>query len=191
MIVNTNHPEPQRQTVPASGHGPFPPAPFQSSDLRLRTSDLAPRTSALPRLHPHRAADGHRHHGDLAAIALPSIRGMKPNAKVAGTRAVARRRGPRPPARPQPAHHRLYGLPVHQLLDRLRNMALRRGPSTDKAAATNLLDKQLVGYAYVSLRSVGDQPGVHIPRYLSSWKTLPQGAFIPAGKIHCPARHSR
>ncbi len=48
----------------------------------------------------------------------------------------------------------------------------------------SLADKQLTGYAYVTLRSVGDQPGVHNPRYLDgSWKTLPKGSYIPPAKF--------
>ena len=49
--------------------------------------------------------------------------------------------------------------------------------------ANGLLDKQLLGYAFVCLRSVGDQPGAPHPRYLSSWRTLPQGAYIPLEKF--------
>jgi prepilin-type N-terminal cleavage/methylation domain-containing protein len=115
--------------------------------------------------------------GILAAIALPTIRGMKPNAKVAATR---------------------------QLLDavgRARQLALSQrttvymvflstnffnGVNVTSGAGTNLqplLDKQLTGYAFVSLRSVGDQPGAHTPRYLSPWRTLPQGAYIPLDKF--------
>jgi hypothetical protein len=49
-----------------------------------------------------------------------------------------------------------------------------------------LLDKQMTGYNFVSLRSIGDQPGQHTVRYWSSWKTLPNGAFIPIQKFASP-----
>ena len=52
-----------------------------------------------------------------------------------------------------------------------------------------LLDKQLTGYNFVSLRSIGDQPGQHTPHYLSSWKTLPEGAFIPPQKFAVPTAY--
>ncbi len=113
--------------------------------------------------------------GILAALALPTIRGMKPNAKVVATR---------------------------QLLDavgRARQLALsQRTPvymvflstnffgglgGADLAKVQPLLDKQLIGYAYVTLRSVGDQPGAQTPHYLSAWKTLPEGAFISPFKF--------
>jgi hypothetical protein len=34
------------------------------------------------------------------------------------------------------------------------------------------------------LRSLGDQPGAPTPRYLSSWRTLPEGTFIPLFKFN-------
>ena len=46
-----------------------------------------------------------------------------------------------------------------------------------------LYGKQLNSYAFVTLRSVGEQPGQSSPRYLASWKTLPEGAIIPAWKF--------
>jgi prepilin-type N-terminal cleavage/methylation domain-containing protein len=52
------------------------------------------------------------------------------------------------------------------------------------SATTNLLDKQFTGYNFLSLRSVGDQPGRSSIRYLSEWKSLPDGAFIAANKFN-------
>ncbi len=51
-------------------------------------------------------------------------------------------------------------------------------------ATTNLLDKQFTGYNFISLRSVGDQPGQGTPRYLAEWKSLPDGAFIATNKFN-------
>ena len=56
--------------------------------------------------------------------------------------------------------------------------------SSSKVAGTNLLDKQFSGYTFVSLRSVGDQPGQGVPRYLAEWKSLPDGAFIATNKFN-------
>ena len=55
---------------------------------------------------------------------------------------------------------------------------------TDTTNANALIEKQMTGYAYLSLRSVGDQPGRSYPRYLSSWRTLPGGAFISEAKFN-------
>ena len=49
--------------------------------------------------------------------------------------------------------------------------------------ATNLCDKQLTGYTFVSLRSAGDQPGRVTARYLAPWQNLPAGTFIAAQKF--------
>jgi prepilin-type N-terminal cleavage/methylation domain-containing protein len=43
---------------------------------------------------------------------------------------------------------------------------------------TNLMAHQYSAYAFVTLSSVGDQPGAHYARYISDWKTLPSGVFI-------------
>ncbi len=45
-------------------------------------------------------------------------------------------------------------------------------------AVTNLANKQLTGYTFVSFRSVGDQPGQGRLNYLAPWQTLPDGTFI-------------
>lgn len=59
--------------------------------------------------------------------------------------------------------------------------------SAEKTAATNLCDKQLTGYTFVSLRSVGDQPGRGVPQYLAPWQNLPDGEFIAQQKFTLPA----
>jgi len=53
-------------------------------------------------------------------------------------------------------------------------------------AATNLVDKQLTGYNFISYGKVGDQPGQHAWRYLDDWKALPDGTFIAAPKFQSP-----
>jgi hypothetical protein len=59
-------------------------------------------------------------------------------------------------------------------------------PTAEKLKAAKLFDKQLTGYTFVTLRSVGEQPGQQSPRYLSSWRVLPEGAIIPAFKFNPP-----
>jgi type II secretory pathway pseudopilin PulG len=51
------------------------------------------------------------------------------------------------------------------------------------AAVTNLCDKQLSGYTFVSLRSVGDQPGRGSTNYLAKWQNLSSGNFIAQWKF--------
>ncbi|HLH55956.1 MAG TPA: prepilin-type N-terminal cleavage/methylation domain-containing protein [Verrucomicrobiae bacterium] len=56
---------------------------------------------------------------------------------------------------------------------------------SDFLQASNLLDKQTIGYNFVSLHSMGDQPGRPSVHYLSSWKSLPEGGFIyPLKFVH-------
>ena len=45
------------------------------------------------------------------------------------------------------------------------------------------MNKQMIGYNFASLRTLGDQPGARTPRYFSSWQTLPEGAYIPLNKF--------
>ena len=55
--------------------------------------------------------------------------------------------------------------------------------AAQQTAVTNLCDKQLTGYTFVSLRSVGDQPGRVTPHYLAPWQNLPDYTFIPPAKF--------
>ena len=50
--------------------------------------------------------------------------------------------------------------------------------------AQKLYEKQLSAYTFVTLRSVGDQPGKSTVHYLTTWRSLPEGALIPAFKFN-------
>jgi len=63
---------------------------------------------------------------------------------------------------------------------------LRNTPEFRKVA--KLFDKQGIGYNFVSLRSMGDQPGRPTVHYLDSWRSLPDGAFIYPGKFLLPSQ---
>ena len=53
----------------------------------------------------------------------------------------------------------------------------------ERTGVTNLVDRQLSGYAFLSYGRVGDQPGQHAWHYLSSWQSLPDGNFIALAKF--------
>jgi prepilin-type N-terminal cleavage/methylation domain-containing protein len=53
-----------------------------------------------------------------------------------------------------------------------------RLPASEQKKTDRLLDKQWIGYTFVSLHSLGDQPGRSSVRYLSPWRSLPEGTFI-------------
>jgi prepilin-type N-terminal cleavage/methylation domain-containing protein len=59
------------------------------------------------------------------------------------------------------------------------DQASTKWTNLDWRKATNVMDKQMIGYTFVSTRSLGDQPGQPTKRYLASWKALPEGTFIP------------
>jgi prepilin-type N-terminal cleavage/methylation domain-containing protein len=68
----------------------------------------------------------------------------------------------------------------------LPNPAYAGLPQSEKDKAQRLWDKQLKAYTFVTLRSVGNQPGQLTARYLSPWRTLPDGAFISLFKFTAP-----
>lgn len=51
---------------------------------------------------------------------------------------------------------------------------------TEVAKHANL---QYTSYALFTKRSLGDQPGADNPRYITDWRTLPEGTFIPTNKF--------
>jgi len=67
--------------------------------------------------------------------------------------------------------------------DRLSLVPKPTYPPTEIEKSHKLYDKQLTGYTFVTLRSVGEQPGRSTPRYLTPWHTLPEGTFIALSKF--------
>lgn len=69
----------------------------------------------------------------------------------------------------------------------IRNVDKEKLPPRKKdprlLSLTNMIEKQFSGYAIVSMRTVGDQPGQEFPNYLTEWKKLPQGMLIAPHKI--------
>jgi len=48
---------------------------------------------------------------------------------------------------------------------------------------TNLVSGQFSSYALFTRRTVGDQPGRGTPRYLTEWKSLPEGMLVATNKF--------
>ncbi len=48
---------------------------------------------------------------------------------------------------------------------------------------TNLVNGQFTSYALFSEKSLGDQPGRLYPKYLTQWRTLPDGVLIETNKF--------
>lgn len=117
--------------------------------------------------------------GILAAAALPAIRGMtKSNALVAADRQLLDDLG----------YARLRAIADHTTVfvvfvpPTVTSVAL---PTNASAAnvLSNLYSRQYTSYALVSMRSVGDQPGVQTPHYLTDWRNLPKTVYIATNKF--------
>jgi len=122
--------------------------------------------------------------GILAAIAVPTLNSFKPNVMAAATQQLL---GDIARARQFALSERTTVYMVFVPTNFFNPTGpYSRLPPSEQVKADKLLDKQMVGYNFVSLRSLGDQPGAPRPRYLSSWKTLPDGAFIIPQKFAAP-----
>ena len=124
--------------------------------------------------------------GILAGVGLPAIRGIgRANAITAANRqfqddlAFARLRALN-------ARTTVYlvfapvvtaGNNLQPLLDKLT------GGTPERRKAELLLGSQYTSYALIARRSVGDQPGRETPRYLTEWKTLPEGTLFETNKL--------
>jgi len=118
--------------------------------------------------------------GILAGIGLPAMRGFgKANALTAATRqlqddvSLARQRA-------ISGHTDVYIVFIPPGIETYNYASLNL---KDRELFTNLVGGQLTTYALFSFRSVGEQPGRSNPRYLTPWKTLPEGMFIVSNKF--------
>lgn len=119
--------------------------------------------------------------GILAALAVPAIRNFgRAEAAAAATRQmlddVAR-------ARQLAISQRTTVYVVFLPANFWQSPDYNALPQSEKDKGAKLYDKQLNSYTFVTLRSVGDQPGMSVPRYLSPWRSLPEGTFIAPWKF--------
>jgi len=132
--------------------------------------------------------------GILAAVALPSLKGLKPDVGAsAGRQLLDDVNHARQLAISQRTTVYMVFVPTNFWNDPLSTSgenAYTALTATEQYKAAQLYDKQLIAYNYVTLHSLGDQPGASTPHYLSAWRTLPQGAFIPLLKFNNPGASS-
>jgi prepilin-type N-terminal cleavage/methylation domain-containing protein len=119
--------------------------------------------------------------GLLATIGLPAIRGMtKSNAIVAADRQLL----------DDIAYARRLAIANHTTVYMLFVPPWIANTTVNDTSLlpmmTNLYQGQYNTYALFSYRSVGDQPGQQSPRYLTSWRTLPNGVYIATNKFYSP-----
>lgn len=120
----------------------------------------------------------------LAGMALPHLRGIsKSNSMQAATRqllddvALARQRA---------LAHRtdVYMVFLHDRVKEDNNDRLGALFAQPTSELDSLLVGELRAYALIALRSVGDQPGQSYPKYLTQWRKLPEGVYIPLEKFN-------
>jgi prepilin-type N-terminal cleavage/methylation domain-containing protein len=115
--------------------------------------------------------------GILAALTVPALKNLgKSNIQVSATRQLLEDIG----------HARQLAISQHRTVYMVFVPTNFWGTLTGtnlNSSATNLVDKQLTGYNFISLGRVGDQPGQHAWHYLEDWKSLPDGNFIAAAKF--------
>lgn len=119
--------------------------------------------------------------GILAAIGLPALRGFNQSNTIAAAHrqllddvALARLRA---------INGRTTVYMVFLSSDIL-NVPVASLALPDQVRTTNLLGGQFTAYALLSKRQIGEQPGaVYRPRYLTPWRHLPEGIFIPSWKF--------
>jgi prepilin-type N-terminal cleavage/methylation domain-containing protein len=117
--------------------------------------------------------------GLLAALAMPALRNFKANytASVSGQLLTDLARARQLAISERTTVYMVF-VPTNLWIDPAFPKSWFAASPSRAANLTNLLGMQTIGYNFVTLRSLGDQPGRPTVRYLSSWKTLPQGAYI-------------
>jgi prepilin-type N-terminal cleavage/methylation domain-containing protein len=119
--------------------------------------------------------------GIMASIAVPAMRGMgQANRTAALQRQILDDLGL---ARLKAINDRA---PVYMVFApaNLAEAFARPNLTTQEARQlTNLLSSSYMAYALLSTRTVGDQPGQSHPRYLTEWKTLPEGVLFAPYKL--------
>jgi prepilin-type N-terminal cleavage/methylation domain-containing protein len=117
--------------------------------------------------------------GILAAITVPNINAFKPNLVAAASEQLLSDVG----------RARQLAISQHTTVFMVfvppgfwNDQAYSRSP-TEKLKGNKLVDKQYNSYTFVTLRSIGDQPGANTPRYLGPWRSLPEGVYIMTNKF--------
>lgn len=118
--------------------------------------------------------------GILAAITVPNINAFKPNVVAAATEQMLT----------DVSRARQLAISQHTTVFMVfippgfTNDTAYTSIPLERAKGSKLIEKQFTGYTFVSLRSAGDQPGAAVPRYLSPWRTLPEGVYILTNKFN-------
>ena len=118
--------------------------------------------------------------GILATVTIPSLKGLgRSNRTAASNRQIL---DDLHAARARAINERTTVYMVF-LPPTLNQLDLQRYSAGDQREIVRLLSGQATSYALIAKRSIGDQPGNDTPRYLTDWRPLPDGMFIPLDKF--------
>jgi prepilin-type N-terminal cleavage/methylation domain-containing protein len=121
--------------------------------------------------------------GILAAIGLPALKGMGATTDIsAATRQLL---DDLSYARIKAINERTTVYIVF-VSDSILNQAWSQAERREIARYAKL---QYTSYALFTERSLGDQPGPGTPRYITDWRTLPDGTFILTNKFNVSLAH--
>lgn len=119
--------------------------------------------------------------GILTAITLPALKGIsQSNLSAAAHRQIL---DDLAYARLRAINDRTTVFMVFLPPTILQKMDQVRNDVQEMRYLTNLIGGQYRSYALVASRRVGDQPGRATPRYLTDWKSLPEGALFAPYKF--------
>lgn len=129
--------------------------------------------------------------GLLAATSVPAIRSLtSTNKEASGERLLLDELNL---ARQMALNHRstvyfvlVPPFPAEQVREAILSSPAFRDPREQRRVTglvTNLWQQQYRAYALFSRRTVGDQPGRGRPRYLTEWRTLPEGLLLTTNKF--------
>jgi hypothetical protein len=123
----------------------------------------------------------------LASIGVPAMKGLgQANRSAAAHRqilddlALARLRAINDRA---PVYMVFVPTNIVQAFNRASSSGNTPRSRAERAQLTNLLTGAYSYYALIAERTVGDQPGRHTRRYISDWKSLPDGLLFAPYKL--------
>lgn len=119
--------------------------------------------------------------GILTAITLPALKGIgQSNLTAAANRQILDDLGI---ARLRAINERTTVYMVFVSPDILKKLDAPRSEVQELRYLTNLIGGQYTSYALLASRTVGDQPGRSTRRYLTDWKSLPEGMLFAPYKF--------
>ncbi len=163
MQTTAKRTEDRRQSVERGKHHALAPSPTLNSSTGITLLELMVVVAVI---------------GLVTAISLPALKGIgQANTIASASRQLIDDIGL---ARQMAINNRsvVYMLFMGGVLDYGQYATL-----TPAYLSTNLLKRQYISYTLFAERTLGDQPGQATSRYLTSWRTLPEGIFITPRKF--------